>query len=235
MTASASRSWSPTTVHGTAYDVDDHRHAADGRRPRLDDRVHRPGRRGLHDRRRRAQLRSGHASRGPVRLRATSRARRRPRRAATSTTLRPSTRTKTFVDDDDATVDVLCPDVTISKTADNSPILAGQDAEFTITAWNEGPGIARDVEIHDTLPAGYAWTEDSEDCEIVDGTLHCTVGDLEDNGTFTVHLSASDGCRAVRRHPERGLRDGLERARRPARATTRTTPRSTSSAPTSAS
>jgi uncharacterized repeat protein (TIGR01451 family) len=97
--------------------------------------------------------------------------------------------------DDSSSVDVLCPDVTISKTADNSPILAGQDAEFTISAWNVGEGIARDVEIHDTLPAGYAWTEDSDACAIStldDVTrLDCELGDLEaDADPFVVHLSA---------------------------------------------
>ena len=43
-------------------------------------------------------------------------------------------------DDDSSEIAVLCPDVTISKTADNSPILAGQTASYTISAWNEGDG-----------------------------------------------------------------------------------------------
>ncbi len=93
-------------------------------------------------------------------------------------------------DEDDSTVMVECPDVTISKTVDNSPILAGQAASFTITAWNAGPGIARDVGIHDTLPAGFAWQEDSVDCSITNGVLDCLVGDLNESDTFTVHLSA---------------------------------------------
>ena len=94
-------------------------------------------------------------------------------------------------DDDSSTVEVLCPDVTISKTADNSPILAGQDASFTISAWNQGKGVAYGVEIHDALPAGFAWTEDSDACEITGGMLDCVLGDMAaDDPIFTVHVSA---------------------------------------------
>jgi uncharacterized repeat protein (TIGR01451 family) len=94
-------------------------------------------------------------------------------------------------DTDGSTVMVECPDVTISKTADNSPILAGQTASFTISVWNLGPGLARDVQLHDVLPAGFAWTDDSDACEIVDGTLDCVIGDLATNAPiFTVHVSA---------------------------------------------
>ena len=93
-------------------------------------------------------------------------------------------------DEDSSSITVLCPDVTISKTADNGTILAGQDASFTISAWNDGSGTARDVVIHDTLPAGFAWTVDAEDCSITDGVLDCLVGDLDPDAMFTVHLSA---------------------------------------------
>ncbi len=91
---------------------------------------------------------------------------------------------------DDSSLVVECPDVTISKTADNSPVLAGEDASFTISVWNLGPGTAYDVEISDPLPAGVEWTEDSDACEIVDGTLTCDVGTLADNeDPFTVVVS----------------------------------------------
>ena len=63
-----------------------------------------------------------------------------------------------------------CPDITIDKSADNSPILAGEVASYTITVVNKaGPdaGIAHDVIVDDDLPAGISWTDDSEDCDIV--------------------------------------------------------------------
>ena len=91
---------------------------------------------------------------------------------------------------DDSSLVVECPDVTISKTTDNSPVLAGEDASFTISVWNLGPGTAYDVEISDPLPAGVDWTENSDACEIVDGTLTCDVGTLADNeDPFTVVVS----------------------------------------------
>ena len=93
-------------------------------------------------------------------------------------------------DEDLSSITILCPDVTISKTADNGSILAGQDARFTISVWNDGSGTARDVAIRDTLPAGFAWTVDAEDCSITDGVLDCLVGDLDPDSMFTVHLSA---------------------------------------------
>ena len=92
------------------------------------------------------------------------------------------------IGDDFSQVTVLCPDVTISKTADNSPILAGQAASYTISAWNTGNGTAYDVTITDTLPAGIAWTEDSESCSIAGGVLTCEVEDLADE-IFTVTVS----------------------------------------------
>ena len=90
-----------------------------------------------------------------------------------------------------AQTQVLCPDVTIEKTADNSPILAGQAASFEISVSNEGPGTAYDVVITDTLPAGLTWTESSEDCSIAAGVLTCQVGTLTPTDEpFTVTVSA---------------------------------------------
>jgi uncharacterized repeat protein (TIGR01451 family) len=93
---------------------------------------------------------------------------------------------------DDSSIVVECPDVTISKTADNSPINAGETASFTISVWNEGPGTAYDVEIKDTLPLGLTWTENSDACSIAAGVLTCQVGDLEDDADpFSVVVSAA--------------------------------------------
>src|SRR5262249_21340001 len=57
-------------------------------------------------------------------------------------------------DDDTDHVDVLAPDVVVEKTADNSPISAGDVAAFSIKVSNEGDGVARDVTLTDTLPGG---------------------------------------------------------------------------------
>ncbi len=95
---------------------------------------------------------------------------------------------------DDAEVTVLCPDITITKSADNSPIQAGEVASYTITVVNktgENAGTAHDVTVDDDLPAGIAWTDDSEDCEIVAGSLHCEFGDLEPGENRSVTVSGT--------------------------------------------
>jgi uncharacterized repeat protein (TIGR01451 family)/fimbrial isopeptide formation D2 family protein len=97
-------------------------------------------------------------------------------------------------DDDSSEITVECPDITIGKTADNSPIVAGEVASYTITVVNkmgEGVGIARDVTLDDDLPAGIAWSEDSEDCEIVAGHLHCEFGDLDPGDSASVTVSGT--------------------------------------------
>ncbi|MBA4170358.1 MAG: DUF11 domain-containing protein [Chloroflexi bacterium] len=65
---------------------------------------------------------------------------------------------------DSASIVVQCPGLNLVKTADADPIDAGEEASFTITLWNAGPGDAFDVTLHDELPAGLAW-----DFEVVSG------------------------------------------------------------------
>jgi uncharacterized repeat protein (TIGR01451 family) len=92
---------------------------------------------------------------------------------------------------DSSSVEVNCPDVTIRKTADNSPILAGQTASYTITVSNLGPGTAYGVTIHDPLPAGIDWSADNEACTIANGALDCVVGTLGVESTFVVTVSGA--------------------------------------------
>ena len=87
------------------------------------------------------------------------------------------------------TITVSCPDLVLTKTADNSPILAGQIASFTISVSNQGLGTAYGVTITDNLSAG-SWQVDSQACSIDAGVLSCFVGSLAPNAEpFTVHLS----------------------------------------------
>jgi len=53
-----------------------------------------------------------------------------------------------------ATVTVVAPDVTVTKTADQASVTAGQSAGFTVTIKNIGAGIATGVTLSDPLPAG---------------------------------------------------------------------------------
>ena len=94
-------------------------------------------------------------------------------------------------DSDSASVQVLCPDVTVDKTADDSPILAGETGSYTITVSNIGQGLAKGVTLSDTLPAGIAWSEDSAACSITGGVLTCAFGDLASGASVTVHVSGT--------------------------------------------
>ena len=65
------------------------------------------------------------------------------------------------------TIVVDCPDVTIDKEPVEGTISAGEQGQFTIRVWNEGPGVAYDVEVSDTLPANTVWElldDDGMDC-----------------------------------------------------------------------
>jgi len=82
---------------------------------------------------------------------------------------------------------VACQGLKLAKTADADFIDAGDVVGFTLHLWNEGPGIASNVDLHDELPAGMAW-----DFEIMsDGMtdIGCLAGSsLEDGGVLRMSL-----------------------------------------------
>jgi uncharacterized repeat protein (TIGR01451 family) len=97
--------------------------------------------------------------------------------------------------DSTASVTVDCPDPSIEKTG-NGPISAGEDAIFTITAGNGGPGIAFGMTVTDNLPAGIAWAIDSiqpalgegQSCAITDGVLHCDLGNVAAGASYVIAI-----------------------------------------------
>lgn len=99
---------------------------------------------------------------------------------------------RTDTDTDDHLVTILLPDVVVEKTPDDGVILPGDDAEFSITVSNDGPGRANDVVLTDTLPAGIAWEvvdDDGATCGIALGVLTCDIGDLAAGAEVTITLS----------------------------------------------
>lgn len=79
----------------------------------------------------------------------------------------------------------------IEKTAVDDVITVGETASFDIMVTNLGPATAQNVTIDDTLPAGLNWTDNSDQCVITNGNvLHCDVGDLAKDASFTVRVSA---------------------------------------------
>lgn len=92
-------------------------------------------------------------------------------------------------DSDSSEIAVDCPDIAVRKTADDSPIVAGQEASYTISVSNaDGAGIARDVTLDDVLPAGILWAENSADCSIAAGSLQCDFGDLAGGESRSVEV-----------------------------------------------
>ena len=89
-----------------------------------------------------------------------------------------------------ASVEVDCPDIEVTKTAGASAVDAGDAASFTIRVENVGSGIARNVVLDDPLPGGLNWSDDSADCSIAGGSLHCAFGDLAAGASRIVHISA---------------------------------------------
>jgi uncharacterized repeat protein (TIGR01451 family) len=90
-----------------------------------------------------------------------------------------------------ASIVVNCPDVEVTKTADDPVITVGDEAGFEIVVTNNGPGTANDVTLTDTLPAGITWTEDSPFCTIAGNVLSCSFGDMPVGQSHTIHLTGT--------------------------------------------
>lgn len=91
-------------------------------------------------------------------------------------------------------IDVLCPDIAVTKVADDPSIPSGGTAGYLITVTNDGPGAANGVDLTDVLPAGLGWgiesATGSPDCGIVGGTLGCTWETIPPETSFTVHVTS---------------------------------------------
>ena len=75
-------------------------------------------------------------------------------------------------------VDPIC-DVTITKEVNASELLYGESVEWTITVINNGPSVAKDVVVNDTLPVNATVVGKYDNCTIGDGILIWNVGDIE--------------------------------------------------------
>jgi uncharacterized repeat protein (TIGR01451 family) len=101
---------------------------------------------------------------------------------------------------DSASITCQAPSLSVTKTADNATVNAGDPLGFTVTVANGGPGTAKGVTLADPLPAGTTvagWSMDSgpEQCSItgpVDSQeLDCSAVDLASGGSYTVHITAA--------------------------------------------
>jgi uncharacterized repeat protein (TIGR01451 family) len=98
-----------------------------------------------------------------------------------------------------ASARVLCPDLALSKTADNASVSAGAQIGFTVTASNgsgAGVGTATGVVVDDPLPGGpgidWSIASGPANCTIqgtpTSETLHCTAVDLAPGASESVHV-----------------------------------------------
>ncbi|HEV8546054.1 MAG TPA: hypothetical protein VGQ64_07150 [Candidatus Limnocylindrales bacterium] len=100
------------------------------------------------------------------------------------------------------TITVNCPDVVITKTADDAVVNAGDQIGFTITVTNTGDGTAFGVTISDVLPtnAGLSWSIESQTggwSIDAGGTLSFGPADLASGASTSVHIvsdTTADTC-----------------------------------------
>ena len=99
-------------------------------------------------------------------------------------------------DSDSASVDVLCADIDVDKTADAASITAGDQIGFTVTLSNTGAGEARGVQFTDPLPAGLDWSISpaSAGWSIQGGNLVYSPTTLAGGASTTVHVVAATGA-----------------------------------------
>jgi uncharacterized repeat protein (TIGR01451 family) len=90
-----------------------------------------------------------------------------------------------------ATITVLAPDVTVTKTADASPIVAGTQAGFVITVSNIGLGTAVGLHVADKLPTGVNWSVASGPGAISGLVLTApSITSLAAGASFSIHVVA---------------------------------------------
>jgi uncharacterized repeat protein (TIGR01451 family) len=94
-----------------------------------------------------------------------------------------------------APITVNCPNLVITKVADNANVTAPNPIGYTITVTNNGAGAATGVTLSDTLPnnAGLSWTinPSNQNCNIANGVLGCSFGTLAANGgSASVHITS---------------------------------------------
>ncbi|HEX2400620.1 MAG TPA: hypothetical protein VHJ79_11660, partial [Mycobacterium sp.] len=81
-----------------------------------------------------------------------------------------------------ASITVNCPNLALTKTADAGTVSAGDPIGFTISAANNGTGVATSVTLSDPLPtgSGISWSINPANaaCSITTNTLSCNFGDL---------------------------------------------------------
>jgi uncharacterized repeat protein (TIGR01451 family) len=108
-----------------------------------------------------------------------------------------------------ANVVVKCPNLSLTKVADATPVNAGSPIGFLITVTNNGTGVAKNVTISDALPtgSGIVWSDDSADCSITSNVLSCNFGDLASGASRSVHLTSPTTEQSCKAYPNTATAD----------------------------
>jgi uncharacterized repeat protein (TIGR01451 family) len=80
-------------------------------------------------------------------------------------------------------------DLSIEKSDSPDPVVAGEELVYTIEVENDGPHIALDVQVTDTLPAEVTYLSDTGGCDATAlPVLTCALGTIASGGsqTFTI-------------------------------------------------
>ncbi|MBR4447850.1 DUF11 domain-containing protein, partial [Methanobrevibacter sp.] len=85
------------------------------------------------------------------------------------------------------TVDPIC-DLEISKKVNATSVFLNDLVKWTITVVNNGPSIARNVIVNDTLPEGLKLMSTSRVCTVDGNTIIWNIGDLKANSPISLEL-----------------------------------------------
>ncbi len=90
-------------------------------------------------------------------------------------------------------------DLSLTKTDDPDPVLAGQLLTYTLAVHNAGPSSAANVQLTDNLPAGVTFesvTATQGSCSESAGTVECALGTLaaEADATVTIEVRPQTGA-----------------------------------------
>lgn len=88
-------------------------------------------------------------------------------------------------------IDLLNPDIRITKSTDQSTVIPGSNLMYSIVVENTGDCVLDPVTVVDTLPAGMSYVDDdSGGIEGPTGTITWNLAPLPVGGSITIHLTA---------------------------------------------